>query len=167
MRELLAALGARLRQDDGNSLVLMPVAVLVVLGLGTLAVDTAVLFRAEGELHDLAAGLANDVVAAAVDVDAFYASTSDVDGSDAVWQLSQTRIDEVIATALSVRAPDVGADDGLAPACAGAPLGANPPRVEVTCRGTARTLLRLARFGDRTVTIEATATATLVSDTAP
>ncbi len=165
MRELLAALGARLRQDDGNSLVLMPVAVLVVLGLGTLAVDTAVLFRAEGELHDLAAGLANDVVAAAVDVDAFYASTND--GGDAVWQLSQDRIDEVIAVALAARAPNVGADDGLAPACAGAPLGANPPRVEVTCRGTARTLLRLARFGDRTVTIEATATATLVSDAVP
>lgn len=154
-----ARLRAILRGEDGNSLVLMPVAVLIVLGLGTLAVDTAVLFRAEGELQDLAAGLANDAVAAAVDVDAFYASTGV--GDDPVWQLSQPRIDEVIAATLAVRAPVDAADDGLAPTCIGTPVGASPPRVQVTCRGTARTLLRLARFGDRTVTIEATATATL------
>lgn len=165
MGERQARAASRLRSEAGNSLVLMPVAVLIVLGLGTLAVDTAVLFRAEGELHDLAAGLANDVVAAAVDVDAFYASTSI--GEPAVWQLDPDRVDEVIAVALAARVPADGADDGLAPVCTGTPQGADPPRVEVTCRGTARTLLRLARFGDRTVTIEATATATLVTDGLP
>ena len=55
----------------GNTLVLFPAAILIVLGLGALAVDSAVLFLAQRSLADVAATVANDSVAA-VSTDAFY-----------------------------------------------------------------------------------------------
>ena len=62
----------RLRHEQaGNTLVLFPAAILIVLGLGALAVDSAVLFLGQRRLADLAASVANDAVAA-VSTEAFY-----------------------------------------------------------------------------------------------
>jgi hypothetical protein len=60
----------RLRREHGNTLVLFPAAVLIVLGLGGLALDSATIFLGQRRLADLAAALANDAVAA-VDQETF------------------------------------------------------------------------------------------------
>lgn len=52
---------------------LMPAAVLVVIVLGAIAVDFAVVFLAERELANVAAAAANDAATRAVDRDRFYA----------------------------------------------------------------------------------------------
>ena len=54
----------RLAGEDGNTLVLMPVAVLILLVLAALAFDAAVVHLQQRRLADLAASLANDAVAA-------------------------------------------------------------------------------------------------------
>ena len=56
----------------GSVLVLMPVAALVFVILGALAVDATALFLAERELAGAAAGAANDAATAAIDLDLFY-----------------------------------------------------------------------------------------------
>lgn len=49
--------------EDGNTLVLMPAAVLILLVLASLAFDAAVVHLQQRRLSDLAASLANDAVA--------------------------------------------------------------------------------------------------------
>jgi hypothetical protein len=58
-------------REAGNTLVLFPVAVLIVLGLGALALDSATVFLGQQRLADLAAAIANDAVAG-IDLGAFY-----------------------------------------------------------------------------------------------
>lgn len=55
----------------GNTLVLFPVALLIVLGLGAAAIDGATLFLGQRRLTDLATAVANDAVAG-IDLAAFY-----------------------------------------------------------------------------------------------
>jgi hypothetical protein len=57
--------------EDGNTLILMPVAFLVLLALAAIAVDSAAVYLGQRRVADLAAGLANDAVAA-VSEQAFY-----------------------------------------------------------------------------------------------
>ncbi len=64
-------LRARLRSQQGNTLLLMPAAVLVLLILAAIAVDAAVLFLGQRRIADLAASVAQDAVAA-VDEASFY-----------------------------------------------------------------------------------------------
>lgn len=59
------------RDQRGSTLVLMPIAVLILLGLAAVAVDAAVVHLGQLRLSDLAAGLARDAVAA-IDEQAFY-----------------------------------------------------------------------------------------------
>ncbi|MEX0835049.1 MAG: hypothetical protein WD010_03090, partial [Nitriliruptor sp.] len=49
---------ARWRDEGGNTLLLMPVGVLILLVLGAIAVDFAIVFTAQRELANLTAGLA-------------------------------------------------------------------------------------------------------------
>lgn len=55
--------------ERGSVLLLVPAGVLVVLVLGSIAVDFAIAFLGERELSSLAAAAANDAVTAAVDED--------------------------------------------------------------------------------------------------
>ncbi|MFA9432667.1 hypothetical protein [Egicoccus sp. AB-alg2] len=57
--------------EEGNTLVLMPVAVLVLLVLASIAFDAANVYLQQRRLADLAAGLANDAVAG-LDLDAVF-----------------------------------------------------------------------------------------------
>ena len=66
-----AAAGTSRRGEAGSTLVLMPIAVLILLGLAAVAVDAAVVHLGQLRLSDLAAGLARDAVAA-IDEQAFY-----------------------------------------------------------------------------------------------
>lgn len=59
-------------RERGSVLMLMPAAVLVLVVLGSLVVDAALVYRAEREVASLAAAAANDAAGAAVDLDAWY-----------------------------------------------------------------------------------------------
>ncbi len=58
----------------GSVLILMPVAALIFVILGSLAVDATALFLAERELAGAAAAAANDAATRAIDLDLFYES---------------------------------------------------------------------------------------------
>lgn len=60
------------RGERGSVLILMPVAALIFIILGSLAVDATVLFLAERELANAAAAAANDAATRAIDLDLFY-----------------------------------------------------------------------------------------------
>jgi hypothetical protein len=62
---------ARTSRARGSVLMLMPAAVLVVIVLGSIAVDFAIVFLGEREAAALAAAAANDAATAAVDEQAF------------------------------------------------------------------------------------------------
>src|SRR5690606_36454066 len=59
----------RRRGQRGSVLMLMPAAVLIVLALGSLAVDRAVVFGAQRDLINTAQAAANDAVTLGIDVD--------------------------------------------------------------------------------------------------
>jgi Tfp pilus assembly protein PilE len=61
----------RFGREDGNTLILMPVAILVLVALAAIAVDSAAIYLGQRRVADLAAGLANDAIAA-VSEQAFY-----------------------------------------------------------------------------------------------
>lgn len=73
LRKLLVRLRRASASEDGSTLVLYPFAVLIVLGLGGLALDFALYFQAHRESVDVAAGLASDI-AGIVDEAAFAAT---------------------------------------------------------------------------------------------
>ncbi len=61
---------AVLAAEDGNTMILYPFALLIVLALGGIALDTAVFFQAHREAVDVAAGLASDI-AGIIDEESF------------------------------------------------------------------------------------------------
>lgn len=63
-----------LHDDRGSALLLIPASVLVVLAMAVMCVDFAIVHLAQREAVDAAAQAGNDVVSAAFDVDAFFAS---------------------------------------------------------------------------------------------
>jgi hypothetical protein len=127
---------------------LMPAAVLVLVVLGSIAVDSARLFLAQRELVDAAAAAANDAAGAALEDGAFYRAG----GRLSIDPVQATRVAEA---AVAARAP------------AGLALGA--PQVLVTgrqvcvvLRASVEPLFARAipgAAGARTVTARASATA--------
>lgn len=79
------------RAEDGSALMLVPAAVLVLLVLAAIAVDTAVVLLAQRDLVNRTAAAANDVAALAADDGAFY-------------ERGQVTIDEDVADAYVGRA---------------------------------------------------------------
>ncbi len=61
----------RLRAQQGNTLVLFPAAIIILLGLGALALDAATIYLGQRRLADLAAATANDAVGG-LRLDSFY-----------------------------------------------------------------------------------------------
>lgn len=94
----MAELGAPLAEAErASALVLMPVAVLIFLVLGALAVDSAAVFLAQRQLANAAVAAANDAVAA-VDVDTYYG-----DGS---FRLDRARVQQVAEETVARRGLD-------------------------------------------------------------
>ena len=118
----------RMRAEDGNTLLLFPFAVLVLLALGGLALDAAVAFQADRRAVDEAAALANDI-AGVLDPAAFLTAGGYV------------RVDAAFAE-VATRA----ANDRLAPdlVCVHVIDGA---QVEVTCSGSVRPIILPALGG--------------------
>lgn len=104
---------------------LMPAGVLIVLLLGGLAVDSAIMFLGERELADLTAAAANDAATAAIDPEPFY-------------ECGRIELDEdqarVVANAVAAQR---GSD---AVALAGMDVvvrnDADPPEVEIAATGS-------------------------------
>lgn len=62
----------RRRPDVGSALALVPAGLLVLVLLGALAVDSAVTYLGQQQLHDALTAAANDAAGAAIDNRAFY-----------------------------------------------------------------------------------------------
>lgn len=86
--------------DRGSSLILMPAGVLIVLVLGSIAVDMAIVQLRQRQAFDLAAGAANDAATAAADVGALRSGEFRLDPARA-----RAVVDRVVAA--SELAPDL------------------------------------------------------------
>lgn len=129
--------------EDGSTLLMYPVAVLMVLVIGAVAIDAAVLFQAHRQAVDTASGLASDI-AGIVD-EAAFAREGEV-------RIDRDRAGDVLSYANEVQL--AGHPNGLS---CGAELGDD--RVAVTCRGTGRPLLFTIGGEAATLRVEATVTA--------
>ena len=113
--------------EDGSTLVLYPFAVLIVLGLGGLALDTALFFQAHRESVDVAAGLASDI-AGVVDEAAFATA-------------GEVRIDQDRARLLVDLANADLAEHRYDLVCQATVRAAAPDVVDVVCTGRAEPVL--------------------------
>jgi hypothetical protein len=113
----------------GNTLVLFPVAVLILFGLGAMALDAATIFLGQRRLVDIATSVATDAVAG-VDRAAFY------DGATDGIELERRQVDARTAQLLAREGSDRSFEA----------LACDPPVLEastatVTCHATVRPLL--------------------------
>lgn len=120
----------RWRAEQGNTFVLFPAAILVVLALGSLALDAATVFLGQRRLADLAAAVANDAVAG-VSEESFYAGDSD-----------QLRIDPARANLRAAQLVEAQPEDRalLAPSCL-LTLVEGGQGVRVECTATVRPII--------------------------
>jgi uncharacterized membrane protein len=141
------------RRERGSVLLLVPAAVLVLVVLGAIAVDSAVVFLGQRELGSAVAAAANDAAAAMADAPFYEAGAVQID---------VPRAERVAAASLAARA---STELEL--------LG--PPEVIVTGRQVCvRARARVAHVfspgvpgAARTSTVSAAATATLADRTTP
>jgi hypothetical protein len=129
---------------------LMPAGVLIVLVLGSIAVDLSLAFQAEREVAGAAHAAANDAAAAAVDAAAFY--------GDGTVRLDPARAAEVARASVLLRRGDHLDDVEVAVAVLD-----DGVTVQVTVSASVRTVFARAVPGgpDRTA-VQASATATAV-----
>lgn len=143
-------------RERGSVLMLMPAAVLILVILGAIAVDSAVVFLAERELVNATAAAANDAAAAAVSDSAFYGSGEVV--------IDPAVAEQVAAEALRLRLPEGGPAGAIA-------LTGDPEvlvagrQVCVTARATVRHIFARAIPGvAREAHVSARSTATAAGD---
>ncbi|HSP02947.1 MAG TPA: hypothetical protein VLR27_05565 [Acidimicrobiales bacterium] len=79
---------ARARDTRGSVLMLMPVAVLIVLLLGAIAVDSAIVYLGQRQAHNVAFDAANDAAGAGFDLDAARTSGEIVYDPDRVHAIA-------------------------------------------------------------------------------
>jgi hypothetical protein len=119
--------------EGGNTLVLVPVAVLILLGLAAVALDTATIFLGQRRLVDVASAVANDAIAA-VDVGAFFAQV-DTEVVPLDRGRAEARRDQLVAR----QDQDRSLEDL---SCGFIALSDGPPtRAEVVCTATVRPIL--------------------------
>lgn len=135
------------RREDGNTLLLAPVGVLILLVLGAVTVDFTAIHAAQRELANLTAGLANDAASAVDEVAFFDAGEYRIDGDRAA---------HVVRTVLATRP-----DDALRISCQ-PPTLERPTVVRVSCVGTIELIFSQAlpgRLSPYTVRASSTARA--------
>lgn len=141
--------------ERGSVLILMPVAALIFVILGSLAVDATVVFLAERELANAAAAAANDAATRAIDLDVFYAR--------GCIELVEELAEDVVAA--SVASKQLGQDDFVLGPTA---VDARGREVTVTLTGQAPHIFSKALPGaPDAATVSATATATAEGLDAP
>lgn len=135
--------------EDGNTLLLVPVGVLVLLVLGAIAVDFAIVFMAEREVANLSAGIANDA-AGALDDAAFFEQGEVV--------IDPARAEAIVADVIALRPQDTVEAD-----CA--PTAVAADEIEVTCQGRVPLIFAPALPGGLgTFDVEATSRARAARD---
>jgi hypothetical protein len=135
--------------ERGSVLMLMPAAVLVVLVLAAIAVDSAVVFLGEREAASLASAAANDAATAALREDAFRETGAFVLDEDQARRIVRSTLEASSSELDLLGQPDVALVDVN-----------GEPAVTVTIRGTVDYIFAKAIPGtdDRAV-VEASATA--------
>ena len=135
--------------ERGSALMLMPAAVLVVLILGALAVDSAVMFLGERELADVAAAAANDAATVAL-------RPAAVERLGAL-AIDQRRAGEAAGTVAAARSSDAVTLTDVTVRTDNSVL---PPEVTVIATGTVRLVFTpTVPGGARLRTVQATAVA--------
>ena len=86
----------RLRGDRGSSMMLMPVAVLIVIILGGIAADFSHVHNRKRELISVANSIANDAVTYGIDIDAMRGPVDPNDPTPDDLEFSDTRAGTVI-----------------------------------------------------------------------
>lgn len=124
------------QSERGSALMLMPAGVLIVLVLGALAVDSAIMFLGERELADLSAAAANDAATAAIVERSFYECGR--------LELDEDRAREVALAVAQQRASDAVELTGVAAAVHN---DQQPPQVEITASATVRLIFTPALPG--------------------
>ena len=121
-------------EQAGNTLILFPTAVLILFGLGAVALDTATVFLGQRRLVDVASAVANDAIAA-VDVAAFFDQSQEAAAVPLDRARAEARRDQIVARQ--------SLDRSLSElSCTIDELATGPPaRAEVTCRATVRPIL--------------------------
>ena len=138
----------------GSALLLVPAAVLIVVVLGSLAVDSAIVFTAQRQLADAAAAAANDAVTAGLTEEAFYRCEG--------VRLNPERVREVVVASLDARAADIV--DAVHSVSTGQDT-TGAPTVTVHVAGTVTPLFAPALPGQgMTRTVEARAVASAVRE---
>jgi hypothetical protein len=125
--------------------VLFPVGVLIVFGLGAIAIDSATVFLAQRRLADLSAAMANDAVSG-VDIESFY-------GTDGIVVLDGVRASTRSAQLRSGQSQDRAFDTV---SCSVDAVG---NRATAVCTGQVRPVLAGFLPGDGTRQLTATETA--------
>jgi len=136
----------RLNGQRGSVLVLMPVAVLIVLLLGAVAVDLTVVHLRQQQAVDAAASAANDAVTLGLDEDALRAGRG--------YRLDAERVRRIVVESIDAQ----GLTDGLA----GPPIVTEPTPQSVQVVLTFRVDYIFARSipgAPRSTTVRGTATA--------
>ena len=143
---------ARPSAERGSVLILMPAMVLVLLVLGAIAVDSAIAYLGQRQLQDFAASAADQVAAQAFDQNAFYGNgvpggrvAIDADRAGVVVQQLEAGYSTGGLTITSARALAIDGGRG----------------VLVTAVGTVHDVFGPAVGGRATVTVRASASATL------
>ncbi len=127
---------ARFSAQDGNTLVLFPAAMLILLALVALSLDAAVAHLAQRRLADLAASVANDATTA-MDLDAYYGRGDlTLDASRAAARMHEQRV-------------AIGRDRGLEDVSCS--VTTNGPVVVATCDAVVRPVVApvFTTLGDR------------------
>lgn len=91
----------RPRSQRGSVLMLVPAGVLVLVILGSIAVDSAIAFLGQRQLVDLASAVANDAATAALSQPAFYRT----DGGPRI-EIDGGAADRLVDEALVARSPE-------------------------------------------------------------
>ncbi len=112
---------------------LFPVAILILFGLGAMALDSATVFLGQRRLVDLAAAVAGDAIAA-VDVERFYTQAPGQELVPLDPGRAQARLEQLVAGHVD--------DASLADVSCSLTLDDGPPaRAEASCRGVATPIL--------------------------
>lgn len=138
-------------RERGSVLMLMPAAVLVMVVLGSIAVDFTIAFLGEREVAGLAAAAANDAVTAGVDVDRLR--------TEGTFALDPAAVERVVRSTIEASSTEVDLDDPVIEVL----TVDGEPAVRVTLRGTVDYLFAPALPGaPESVVVEATALAVAV-----
>lgn len=116
-----------MRTERGSALMLMPAGVLIVLVLGALAADSAILFLGERELADLTAAAANDAATAAISEASFYECGRLELDEERAYAVAATVAAARVSDAVTLTGFDIDVRNDL-----------DPPAVSVAAAGTVR-----------------------------